>query len=902
MIFSPAPFRRIRPAAPFVAATLLLAVLPAAYAAPAPDRRAASDRRAAAGPDAPSGPPCGQETEPGWSPAATRIDPADSYHAYTGNGFLGVRVPPTGAGYAEPGGATGWPLYTPRYDGAFAAGLYAHEPGTTADRQVIAALPTWTTMDVRVGGETFGPGSRISRYRQRVLLRCGVVVTTLRWTTADGRVTDLTYEVLTDRSDPHTGAVRLELTPRWSGTATVTGALDWRGARRLTRTGSDAEADTFRAKGTGTAGAVASVVRPALHGPVRVRADRTYRFVKYVGVDTALTARDPRAAAVAAARRAAGRGWPALFAANAAAWAPLWSAGIGVVDAPGMPDLRAWLRAAQYGLLTSTRAGASDSIAPTGLTSDNYAGLIFWDAEVFMFPALLATRPELARSVVEYRYRTREGAASNAEKLGFKGLFYPWTSGEAGLLWSECQSWNPPHCVTQIHLQSDIALAAWQYYEATGDRDWLRERGWPLLKGIAEFWASRVTANDDGSYSVKEVAGPDEYSNGVTDGVFTNAGAATALRRATEAAALVGEEPPAAWTRIADRIRIPYDPKRNIYLQYAGYDGSRIKQADTVLLMYPLEWPMPPGAAAATLDYYAERTDPDGPAMTDSVQAIDAAAIGEPGCVTYTYLQRAIRPFVRGPFALFSEARGTKAGADDPLAGSPAQDFLTGKGGFLQVFTHGLTGLRQRADGVRLDPMLPPQLARGVTVRGLRWQGRTYDVALGARETTVRLTSGAPFTVHTPAGDRLLDSTLTLPTRRPDLAATGNAARCRPVSATSEQPGQYAAAAVDGSPATAWAPAEGDATAALTVDLGRPVPIAAVTPRWTEPRPATYGIETSTDGARWRPFRPGAPGRYVRITVHAAAHRGTSTSPGISELSVSTSGTGGAPPAAGASG
>ncbi|MER7203575.1 haloacid dehalogenase, partial [Streptomyces sp. NPDC000188] len=57
--------------------------------------------------------------DPAWAPATTRIDPANTYHAYTGNGYLGVRVPPSGAGYAEPGDKTGWPLYTPRYDGAF---------------------------------------------------------------------------------------------------------------------------------------------------------------------------------------------------------------------------------------------------------------------------------------------------------------------------------------------------------------------------------------------------------------------------------------------------------------------------------------------------------------------------------------------------------------------------------------------------------------------------------------------------------------------------------------------------------------------------------------------------------------------------------------------------------------
>lgn len=422
--------------------------------------------------------------------------------------------------------------------------------------------------------------------------------------------------------------------------------------------------------------------------------------------------------------------------------------------------------------------------------------------------------------------------------------------------------------MTQNHLQGDVSLAVWQYYLATGDRDWLAGHGWQMLQGIADFWASRATANDDGSYSVKEVAGPDEYSNGVTDGVFTNAVAATALRNATRAAQLLGHPAPAEWTGIADGLRIPYDPDRKLYLQYAGYDGSTIKQADTVLLIYPLEWPMEPGAAASTLDYYAAHTDPDGPAMTDSVHAIDAAAIGEPGCATYTYLQRAVRPFMRGPYALFSEARGAKAGAQDPLSGFPAEDFLTGKGGFLQVFTHGLTGLRLREDGVRLDPMLPPQLRDGVKLTGLRYRGRTYDIAIGPRTTEVRLTSGAPFTLHTPSGPRSLSTALTLPTRRPDLTPTTDAARCRPATATSETPGLYAAAAVDGSTATAWSP-DGE-TGSLTVDLGRAAPVTGFAPEWTDEAPVSHRLETSADGRTWQPYRAGAVAREVRVSVVSA--------------------------------
>ncbi|MGW7488526.1 discoidin domain-containing protein [Streptomyces sp. NPDC054786] len=929
--------------APLLATALVAVLAPvtASASAPAPAPQPATGAQ---------GPCVKGDDGDGWTATATKIDPKDSHHAFVGNGYLGQRVPPNGTGYAAPGGETGWPLKTPEYDGSFVSGLYAKGPKSVKGRQAIAAIPTWTTLDVATGGahpDTFSsataPG-RISHYRQTLSLRCGFVRTSLTWTAADGRATDLVYDVLADRNDAHTGAVRLRMTPHWSGAATVTDGLDGRGARRMTPSAADSATggkdtggkdtggkessgkessskesggkDTgrtmdvgFRTDGTKTEGAVASTLRTGsgvrAAGPRQtpqaaelsnrqrvsfpVRSGRSYELTKYVGVDTALTSHSPRAAADAASRRAADRGWNALFARHTAAWQRLWRSDI---EVKGKRALQSWVRSAQYGLLSSTRAGSANSIGPTGLTSDNYAGEVFWDAETWMYPGLLASHPELARSIVDYRYKTRAGARANAEKLGYKGLFYPWTSGSKGDLWNECHSWDPPHCKTQNHLMGDISLATWQYYLATKDTAWLRSRGWPVLKGIAEFWASRATRNADGSYSVKNVAGPDEYSNGVNDGVFTNAGAATALRHALRVAAILGEKAPASWKTVADKLRIPYDSKKKIFEQYAGYKGTTIKQADTVLLMYPLEWPMSQTQGARTLDFYAGHTDPDGPAMTDSVHAIDAAGIGEAGCSTYTYLMRSIQPFVRGPFDQFSEARGDKAGASDPHAGKPAQDFLTGKGGFLQTFTQGLTGLRLRENAVRLDPMLPPQLSQGVTLRGLHWQGRTYDVAIGAHQTTVRLTAGAPMRIESPEGDKVVSRGVpaVLKTRRPDLAATSNAARCTSAKATSEEPGLYAGAAVDGNGTTAWVPNSANGT--LTVDLGRTTRVGQITPHWNATRPKSSNVQVSRDGKHWSGtgYAGRTPARYVRVVVHGdpapAAKGKPKPHPGISELTV----------------
>ncbi len=250
---------------------------------------------------------------PGWTPSATRIDPADTYHPYVGNGYLGTRVPPAGAGYAASGEKTGWPLYTPRYDGAFVSGLYARGPANTAGREALAGLPNWTGLDVTAGAETYGDRGRISHYRQALDLRCGSIRTSLTWTTTDGRRTDLVYDVLAARDAPHTGAVRLRVTPHWDGRLTLTDRLDGRGARRITQTDGGHLGDhtigvAFRTDGTGVDGAVASVLDAPGRGQrareqgelsvsqasvVPVRSGHTYTATKYVGVDTTLTSSDP---------------------------------------------------------------------------------------------------------------------------------------------------------------------------------------------------------------------------------------------------------------------------------------------------------------------------------------------------------------------------------------------------------------------------------------------------------------------------------------------------------------------------------------------------------------------------------------------------------------------------------
>ena len=399
-----------------------------------------------------------------------------------------------------------------------------------------------------------------------------------------------------------------------------------------------------------------------------------------------------------------------------------------------------------------------------------------------------------------------------------------------------------------------MALAQWQWYLATGDLRWLRARGWPVLAGAADFWASRAERGADGRWHINQVEGPDEENWPVDDSVYTNATAKLTLELAARAARLLGMAVPARWTEVAGGLVVlgpePLGGLPAVRPEFRAYAGQQVKQADVVLLTYPWEYPQPTEVDRSDLDYYTPRYDPDGPAMTDSVNSVIAAQLGI-GCSAWTYTLRSLDPFVKAPYEQFTEAR----------SGQGVFTFLTGEGGFLQEFLYGYTGLRWRADRLRLDPMLPPQLAGGLRLTGLRWQGRRFDVALGPSTSTLTLRSGAPAQVETPAGTRTVSvgAPLQVPTRTAGPDAD-DLARCRPVTANAADPSFPAVAAVDGSTVTAWTPGTDPATpSTLTVRLAGTPTLAHATLTWLDARPlAPYTLQVArpAPGGRWRRCGP----------------------------------------------
>jgi trehalose/maltose hydrolase-like predicted phosphorylase len=862
-----------------------------------------------------------------WLLSTSSFDDQFTAEPFVGNGYFSQRIPAAGMGRSTGQGEAGWPLGDQRFGEAAVAGLYADTAASTiypnVNKEVIALIPTWSTLTFHTPSGDYSPATAsaatIRDYSQSEDLRTGTVTTSGTWTAPGGEQARFRYQVFTDRAREHVGAVTLDLTPLWTGPAGVTSLLDGAGAEELQPVAAGVDRTdhlsyvTSQAIGTRQPVAEAAALRddldPAAPGfqdtavgldkpqtageqiGFTAQAGRTYHFAKYVSV---ATGQSPTGNARTAAQQAAALGVGLLGAENAASWAhDVWR---GDVLVPGQSTLQTALRAGTYALYASIRPDSPDAIGPSGLSSNGYAGMIFWDSDIWMFPALLAAHPDVARVDVDYRFNTLAAAEHDARANGYQGAFYPWTGGDDGHTGADCYGTvtdandkiiSDPNfsCSQELHLQADIAISQWEYYEATGDRQWLSDHGWPVLSALAQFWLSKAKPTA-GGYAIDTVQPPDEQHTNVDNSAYTNAAAATALRDAVSAAKSLGKTAPAAWQTVADGLTatMPFDQKQGIYQEFDGYAGDQVKQADVVMLSYPLNFPLPANVGLADLNYYAPRTNPDGPAMTDAIHSIDASALNAPGCSAYTYLLRSYEPFLRAPFAQFAET---------PQDKWTTFNFLTGVGGLLQEFQYGFTGLRFGTDAVTLDPSLPPQLP-SLTVTDLHWQGRTFTVAMGRSSTTVTLDSGASLPIDTPTGrtTALPGRPVTIGTRQPDQQPTTDLARCQQVTASSALPGNDAVAAVDGSPATDWVPVTPDAR--LTVRLAKQALVNSVVVSRGSTDAFNYTVQVSMDGADWHTVAtspstssgtdqfgfPATPAQFVRLAFTGP------TAPNISEFTV----------------
>jgi trehalose/maltose hydrolase-like predicted phosphorylase len=392
------------------------------------------------------------------------------------------------------------------------------------------------------------------------------------------------------------------------------------------------------------------------------------------------------------------------------AWEELWKSDIVIEgDNQAQQDVRSML----YHLYSFVREGNDLSISPMGLSGLGYNGHVFWDTELWMYPALLVMQPALAKSLVEYRFQRLPAARRNAFSHGYRGAMFPWESAGTGVEETPVWALSGPF---EHHITACVGLAAWNYYCVTQDKDWLKEKGWPILRETADFWASRVERNGPGKYDINNVVAADEWAENVDNNAFTNAAAKAVLQHASSAAKVLGLPADPDWKQVADNIPILV-MENGVTKEHATYKGEGIKQADVNLLAYPLREITAPAQIKKDLQFYETRIPNEGtPAMTHAIFSLLYARLGD-AANAHKFFKESYEPNLLPPFRVIAETKG----GTNPY-------FATGAGGVLQSVLMGFGGLDITEKGIQqLQSTLPPTW-KSLIISGVGTEKKTYSI------------------------------------------------------------------------------------------------------------------------------------------------------------------------------
>lgn len=372
-------------------------------------------------------------------------------------------------------------------------------------------------------------------YHQTLDMHAGLLTTSYRYRDHN-RQTAMHIETLVSQASPHLGATRLQITPDYDGVvhlsfaftlwsehaprfpiAQITGAeMDqvvaasgqsfdphppnsadreavwYPGYVAVRDAGGDRDTlslwvsgQAAQGKSMAMAGAVALPERAnirsvkvnlnawklSLDVDIQVKRGQTYDFSKFVAFSRADWGNDAEAD-LTLAREARDQGFEHLLADQRTAWGKLWQSDIQV---EGDERSQQVVHSELYQLLAAATPETGWGLGACASTP-GYSNHIFWDSDTWVFPALLLLHPERAKSLVTFRERGLPAAQQRARDHGLAGAMYPWEADP------ENGSEQTPHSAlplaeSEIHVNAAVAVAQWQYYLATHDREWLRQHG-----------------------------------------------------------------------------------------------------------------------------------------------------------------------------------------------------------------------------------------------------------------------------------------------------------------------------------------------------------------------------------------------------------------------------------------
>jgi trehalose/maltose hydrolase-like predicted phosphorylase len=367
---------------------------------------------------------------------------------------------------------------------------------------------------------------------------------------------------------------------------------------------------------------------------------------------------------------------------------------------------------------------------------------------------------------------------------------FPWQSGSDGQeetqelnLNPRSKRWVPDDTYLQRHVGSAIAYNVWQYYQVTGDIEFLQAYGAELIIEIARFWSSITTFNHErGRYEICGVVGPDEFhvgypnssSPGLKNNAYTNIMAVWVFCRAFDVLDLLPvirrtelmrgkgltEDEVARWRDISRKMYLPFHD--GMISQFEGYENleeldwedyrkrygniQRLelileaendsanrykvgKQADVLMLFYLFSAEELRGLFERLGYPFEYETIPRNVAYYDA------------RCSLGSSLSRVVHAWVLArsdrPRAMRYFAEALQSDINDIQGGTTAEGVHLGAmAGTVDLVQRVSTGIEITGDVLRLNPRLPDELER-LDLR-IRYRGHSLDLRLTRETLTVR--------------------------------------------------------------------------------------------------------------------------------------------------------------------
>jgi hypothetical protein len=346
--------------------------------------------------------------------------------------------------------------------------------------------------------------------------------------------------------------------------------------------------------------------------------------------------------------------------------------------------------------------------------------------ETFSIPPLLLLQPDAARAMLDYRSRVVPAARANAKLNGRRGIQFPWESGMA--LGEESSPGPGSGSWREDHVSLDVAMAFAQYAHATADTSFLREQAWPVLQGVVEWLASRVTSTKRG-FEIHRMMGIAEREAPSNNDAFTAMAAKAVLAEAVACARALGYEVPSKWEDLAARLVVPVDRRGRVIQTHDDYRPAEEKGATPGPLagLFPFWYPVDDDEIErATLEFYLDLA-PEyvGSPMLSSLYGVWAAWLGDRQR-SLDLFEDGYGRFVQDRFFQTYEYRPDRF-PEQPRAGP----FFANLSGFLLGLLYGLPGLHLGPGSPTTWPTRPVVLPFGweaIEVERLWAHGRPAHV------------------------------------------------------------------------------------------------------------------------------------------------------------------------------